>query len=118
MLGHAPAGTLGNDRQLGTRALRWSWILLLASWPWHLVGGAIAIGITWVAGGDFTDSIGVPRGLYIFLYAWMMTPLVASAVVGMIGWLRGHRPAAIVPAALSACITVVVTIFGSEEFFG
>ena len=81
------------------------------------MGGAIAIGITWLAGGDFTDSIGVPRGLYIFLYAWMMTPLVASAVVGMIGW-SGHRPAAIVPAALSACIAVVVTIFGSEEFFG
>jgi hypothetical protein len=118
MLGHAPVVPQGSDRLLGTRSLRWSWILLAASWPWHLVGGAIAIGITWLAGGDFTDSIGVPQGVYLFLYIWMLTPLVASFVVGMIGWLRGHRPAAIVPAALSACIALVVTIFGSEEFFG
>lgn len=82
------------------------------------MAGAIAIGITWIAAGDFTDSIGVPRGVYFFLYAWMLTPLVASFVVGIIGWLRGHRPAAIVPAALSANIAVVVTILGSEEFFG
>lgn len=118
MLGHAPVEPLGSDRQLGTRSLRWSWILLAASWPWHLVGGVIAIGITWLAGGHFTDGIGVPRGVYLFLFTWMLTPLVASFVIGMIGWLRGHRPAAIVPAALSACIAVVVTIFGSEEFFG
>ena len=117
MLGHAPVVPQRSDRQFGGLALRWSWILLAASWPWHLVGGAIAIGITWLAGGHFTDSIGVPRGVYLFLYTWMLTPLVASFVVGMIAWLRGHRPWAIVPAVLSACIAVVVTIFGFEEFF-
>ena len=118
MLDHAPVEPLGSDRELGGRALRWSWILLAASWPWHLVGGVIAIGITWLAGGNFTDGIGVPRGVYLFLYAWMLMPLLASIVVGAIGALRGHRLAAIVPAGLSTVMAVVVTIFGSEEFFG
>jgi hypothetical protein len=118
MLDHAPVEPREPDRELGGRALRWSWILLAASWPWHLVGGLIAIGITGLAGGDFTDSIGVPRGVYLFLYAWMLTPLVASVVVGAIGCLRGHRLAAIVPATLSTVMAVIVTVFGFEEFFG
>ena len=48
----------------------------------------------------------------------MRTPLVASVVVGMIGWLKGHRLAAIVPAILSAFTAVIVAVVSHEEFWG
>jgi fatty acid desaturase len=105
-------------RPFGDRALRWSWYLFLLSYPWHLVGGAIAYGVTSLAGGDFGASEGVPGYVYPALYLWMMAPLVGSIVVGGLGWLKGHRPAAIVPALASATMIVIITVFGYEEFWG
>jgi len=103
---------------LGDKALRWSWLLFLLSWPWHLIGGGIAIWLTSLEGGDFTEGTGVPRYVYLLLYARMITPLVASFVVGLLGTVKWRRPAAIVPALLSAAMVAVVTVFGAEEFFG
>ena len=102
----------------GDRALRWSWYLFLLSYPWHLLGGGIAYAITSAAGGDFGAGEGVPGFVYPALYVWMMAPLIASIVVGVLGWLKGHRPAAIVPALASAAMVVILTIFSYEEFWG
>jgi fatty acid desaturase len=104
-------------KSYGDRALRWSWLLFVLSYPWHLVGGGIALVITWLAGGDFGAGEGVPGYVYPALYAWMMAPLVASIVVGMLGWVKGKRPAAIVPALASLAIIVFFTVFSFEEFW-
>ena len=68
----------------------------------HTLGTSSAVGsrtrITSLAGGDFGAGEGVPGYVYPALYVWMMTPLVASIVVGALGWLKGHRPAAMLPA--------------------
>ena len=105
-------------RPFGDRALRWSWYLFLLSYPWHLLGGGIAYAITSAAGGDFGAGEGVPGFVYPALYVWMMAPLIASIVVGVLGWLKGHRLAAIVPALASAAMVVILTIFSYEEFWG
>jgi hypothetical protein len=105
-------------RPFGDRALRWSWCLFLLYYPWHLVGGGLAYAITSAAGGDFSAGEGVPGFVYPALYVWMMAPLIASIVVGVLGWLKGHRPAAIVPALASAAMVVILTIFSYEEFWG
>lgn len=117
VLGHLPQQPVAQGFD-GGRANRWSWYLLLLSYPWHLVGGAIAIAVTGFAGGDFTDGVDVPGYVYPVLYLWMLAPLIASAVVGILGWVRGHRPAAIVPAGLSMVMIIVITVLGSEQFFG
>lgn len=118
MLDQLPAQHIEPDRPTGDRALRWSWYLLLLSWPWHLVGGVIAWAITGLAGGDFAAGEDVPGGVYPFLYVWMLTPLVASVAFGAIGWLKGHRPWAIVPALLSVAVIATITVFGADQFFG
>jgi hypothetical protein len=105
-------------RPFGDRAFRWSWYLFLLSYPWHLLGGGIAYAITSASGGDFGAGEGVPGFVYPALYVWMMAPLIASIVVGVLGWLKGHRPAAIVPALASAAMVVILTIFSYEEFWG
>lgn len=117
MLGQLPQQRSDVARPFGDRALRWSWYLFLLSYPWHLVGGGIAYAITWLAGGDFGAGEGVPGYVYPALYVWMMAPLVASIVVGVLGWLKGHRPAAIPPALASAAMVFIVTIFSYEEFW-
>ena len=106
------------ERPFGDRALRWSWILFLLSYPWHLVGGGIALAITSAAGGDFGAGEGVPGYVYPALFVWMMAPLLASFVVGVLGWLKGNRPAAIVPALASVAMIVIITVFSFEEFWG
>lgn len=105
-------------RPLGDRTLRWSWFLFLLSWAWYLVGAAIAIAITREAGGHFAAGEGVPGYVYPALYVWTIAPLVASIVVGTLGWLKGHRPAAVVPALASAATIFLVTVFRSYEEFG
>jgi fatty acid desaturase len=105
-------------RPFGERALRWSWYLFLLSYPWHLVGGGIAYAITDLSGGDFGAGEGVPGYVYAALYVWMMAPLIASIVVGALGWLKWRRPAAIVPALASAVMIFVVTVFSYQEFWG
>lgn len=105
-------------RSLGERTFRWSWYLFLLSYPWHLVGGAIAIGVTALAGGDFTAGEDVPRYVYVCLYAWMLMPPVASIVVGMLAWLKGHRHWAILPVLASAAMIGVISVFGANEWFG
>lgn len=118
MLGHLPPqGSLARSL-VGERARRWSWYLFLLSWPWHLVGGAVAIGVTGLAGGNFTDGVGVPGYVYKSLYFWMVAPLVASFVAGAMGWVKGHRSSAIIPALVSAATIVTITVFGYEEFWG
>ena len=104
-------------RPFGDRALRWSWFLFLLSYPWHLVGGGIALWVTAGAGGDFGAGVAVPGYIYPALYVWMMAPLAAAIVIGALGWLRGHRPAAIVPALASAAMIVILTIFSYQEFW-
>ena len=47
-----------------------------------------------------------------------IAPLVASIVVGTVGWLKGHRPAAVVPALASAATIFLVTVLRSYEEFG
>lgn len=118
MLARLPQPRPHVARPFGDRALRWSWYLFLLSYPWHLVGGAIAYLITELAGGDFGAGEGVPGYVDPALYVWMTTPLVASVVVGMLGWLKGHRPAAILLVLASAAMIAVITTFGFEEFFG
>ena len=118
MLGQLPQQRSDVVRPFGDRALRWSWYLFLLSYPWHLIGGAIALAVTSLAGGDFGAGEGVPGYVYPALYLWMMAPLVAAIVVGMLGWLKGHRPAAILPALASVVMVVVITIFTSAEFWG
>jgi hypothetical protein len=103
---------------LQDRSVRWSWVLLLASWPWHLIGGLLAIVVTRAAGGDFTSGTDVPEVVYRLLYAWMIAPLVASMVVGVVGWARRHAHAALIPVALSGTLIVVITVFGFEELLG
>ncbi len=118
MLGHLPQRSSGAARPYGDRALRWSWYLFLLSYPWHLLGGGIALAITSLAGGDFSAGTDVPSLVYPALYIWMMLPLVASVVLGVMGWVKGHRPAAMVPALASACMIIVITVLGAGEFFG
>jgi hypothetical protein len=105
-------------RDYGERTFRWSWYLFLLSYPWHLVGGAIAIGVAALAGGEFTAGEDVPRYVYVGLYVWMLVPLVASIVVGMLAWLKGHRPWAILPVLASAAMIAVISVFGANEWFG
>ena len=103
---------------LHDRSVQWSWVLFLASWPWHLIGGLLAILVTRAAGGDFTSGTDVPESVYRLLYVWMVAPLVASAVIGVVGWARHHATAALIPAALSGTLIVVITVFGFEELLG
>lgn len=118
MLDQLPQQRSDVARPFGDRALRWSWYLFLLSYPWHLVGGAIAYVVTWLAGGNFGAGEGIPGFVYPALYVWMMTPLVASIAVGGLGWLKGHRSASILPVVASAAMIVIITIFGYEEFWG
>lgn len=105
-------------RSFGDRTRQWSWFLFLLSWAWYLVGAAIAIAITREAGGNFAAGEGVPSYVYSAFYVWTITPLVASVVVGTLGWLKGHRPAAVVPALASAATIFLVTVLRSYEEFG
>jgi uncharacterized membrane protein YoaK (UPF0700 family) len=105
-------------RSFGDRTLSWSWFLFFLSWAWYLVGAAIAIAITEEAGGNFAVSEGVPGYAYPALYVWTIAPLVASIVVGTLGWLKRHRPAAVVPALASAATILLVTVFRCYEEFG
>ena len=118
MLSHAPQRSSLVATSVGDRALHWSWYLFLLSYPWHLVGGGIALWVTLLAGGDFGAGEGVPGYVYSALYLWMMTPLVASIVLAIMAWVKGHRPAAIVPALASAVMIVLVTVLGAYQFFG
>ena len=117
MLSHPPQQGRA-ARPYGDQALRRSWYLFLLSYPWHLLGGGIAYGITWLAGGDFGAGEDVPSLVYPALYVWMMAPLVAAIVVGVLGWVRGHRAAAIVPTLASAAMIGIITVLGYDEFFG
>lgn len=117
MLDQLPQQRSEVARPSGDRALRWSWYLFLLSYPWHLIGGGIAYAITLLAGGDFGAGEDVPGSIYPALYVWMMAPLVAAVVVGLLGWLRWHRPAAIWSALTSAAMAVIVTIFSYAEFW-
>jgi hypothetical protein len=105
-------------RSYGERMFRWSWYLFLLSYPSHVVGGGIAIAVTALLGGDFTAGEGVPRYVYLGLYVWMLVPLVASIVVGVLAWLKGHRGWAILPVLASAAMIAVITMFGANEWFG
>jgi uncharacterized membrane protein YoaK (UPF0700 family) len=105
-------------RSFGDRTRQWSWFLFLLSWAWYLVGAAIAIAITREAGGNFAAGEGVPSHVYSVFYVWTIAPLVASVVVGTLGWLKGHRPAAVVPALASAATIFLVTVLRSYEAFG
>lgn len=105
-------------RSFGDRALSWSWFLFLLSWAWYLVGAALAIAITREGGGNFAAGEGVPGYVYPAFYAWTIAPLIASIVVGTLGWLKGHRPAAVVPALASAATIFLVTVLRSYEEFG
>jgi len=105
-------------RSFGDRTRQWSWFLFLISWAWYLVGAAIAIAITREAGGNFATGEGVPGYVYPAFYVWTIAPLVASIVVGTLGWLKGHRPAAVVPALASAAMIFLITVFGIYEEFG
>ena len=105
-------------RSFGDRALRWSWLLLVLSYPWHLVGGGIAVAITAAAGGDFGASEGVPGFVYPALYVWMIAPLVASIVIGILGFVKGNRRWAIVPVLASAGMIFIITALSFEEFWG
>jgi hypothetical protein len=118
MLDQLPQQRSVAPREAPDRTFRWSWYLFLLSYPWHLIGGAIAIGVTALAGGDFTDGTDVPRYVYVGLYVWMLVPLVASIAVGMLAWLRDHRPWAILPVLFSATMIGVISVFGAEEWFG
>jgi hypothetical protein len=113
MIGQLPTRMPEQDR-----AVRWSWLLFLASWPWHLVGGAIASSVTSAAGGDFSSGTDVPGGVYPALYVWMVAPLAASVVVGLMGAAKRHRMAGLIPAAISGALIVAITVFGFEEFWG
>lgn len=116
MLGQLPRRH-GVARPFGDHALRWSWYLFALSWPWHLVGGSIASAVTWLGGGDFAAGEDVPGHVYPALYVWMIAPLVASLVAGTLGWLKGHRPAAILPALASAAMILMITVFSCGEFW-
>jgi hypothetical protein len=105
-------------RSFGDRTLSWSWFLFLLSWAWYLAGAAIAIAITREAGGNFASGEGVPGYVYPALYVWTIAPLVASIVVGTLGWLKRHRPAAVVPALASAAMIFLITVFRIYEEFG
>ncbi len=119
MLRQRPRQRSDEARSLGDRTRQWSWFLFLLSWPWYLVGAAIAIAITREAGGNFAAGQGVPGYVYPAFYVWTIAPLVASIVVGTLGWLKGHRPAAVVPALASAATIFLVTVLRSyEEFAG
>jgi hypothetical protein len=96
-------------RSFGDRTCQWSWFLFLISWAWYLVGAAIASAIT---------REGVPGYVYPAFYVWTIAPLVASIVVGTLGWLKGHRPAAVVPALASAAMIFLITVFRIYEEFG
>ena len=118
MLRQRPRQRSDVPRSFEDRTLSWSWFLFILSWVWYLVGAAIAIAITREAGGNFAAGEGVPRYVYPALYVWTIAPLVASIVVGTLGWLKGHRPAAVVPALASAATIFLVTVFRSYEEFG
>ena len=118
MLAHAPQQQSHASPPFGVRALRWSWYLLLLWFPWQLIGGGIAIGLTSLAGGDFTAGESVPGYVYPALYVWMIAPLVASIVLGMLGWVKGHKPVAVVPAIVSVIWIGALSVFGAEQFFG
>ena len=118
MLRQRPRQRSDGPRSFEDRTLSWSWFLFILSWVWYLVGAAIAIAITREAGGNFAAGEGVPRYVYPALYVWTIAPLVASIVVGTLGWLKGHRPAAVVPALASAATIFLVTVFRSYEEFG
>jgi hypothetical protein len=105
-------------RSFGDRTLSWSWFLFLLSWVWYLVGAAIAIAITRKAGGNFAAGEGVPGYVYPALYVWTIAPLVASIIVGTLGWLKRHRPAAVVPALASGAMIFLITVFRIYEEFG
>ena len=68
--------------------------------------------------GTFAAGEGVPGYVYPALYVWTIAPLVASIVVGTLGWLKRHRPAAVVPALASAATIFLVTVLRSYEEFG
>ena len=118
MVAHAPQHRSQGARQFGDRALRWSWYLLALWFPWQLMGGGMAGLMTHLAEGDFLAGEGVPGYVDPALYLWSLVPLVASFVLGVMGWVKGHRPAAIAPALVSAAWIVVVTILGAEQFVG
>ena len=79
-------------RSFGDRTRSWSWFLFLISWAWYLVGAATAIAITQEAGGNFAAGQGVPGYVYPAFYIWTIAPLVASIVVGTLGWLKDTDP--------------------------
>lgn len=92
MLRQRPRQRSDVARSFGDRARQWSWFLFLLSWAWYLVGAAIAIAITREAGGDFAAGEGVPGYVYPAFYIWTIAPLVASIVVGTLGWLKDTDP--------------------------
>ena len=118
MLAHAPHRQSGGSRPFGDQAVRWSWYLLLLWFPWLLMGGGMAMLVTSVAEGNFAAGEGVPGFVDPALYVWMALPLIASIAIGISGWLKGHRPAAIAPAIVSAAWMGVVTVLGAEQFVG
>lgn len=118
MLRQRPRQRSDVRRSFGDRTRQWSWFLFLLSWVWYLVGAAIAIAITRLAGGNFAAGEGVPGYVYPAFYVWTIAPLVASIVVGTLGWLKGHRPAAVAPALASAAMIFLITVFRIYEEFG
>ena len=118
MLRERPRQRSDVPRSFEDRTLSWSWFLFILSWVWYLVGAAIAIAITREAGGNYAAGEGVPATSIRRCTSGRSRPSLPTIVVGTLGWLKGHRPAAVVPALASAATIFLVTVFRSYEEFG
>lgn len=102
------AGSPAKSQRLD-RAVVWSVTLQMISLPLMLlllVGVALAassMGI--VLGSD--DDLGAQRTIIAAYMALVLAPLVASVVIGFVGWRRRGRKAALAAASVSGALIVL-----------
>jgi hypothetical protein len=90
----------------------WSLLLFLLSFPLMLVSLAFVGAMAESAGVEFggDERLGVQQllnGLFVVL---ALSPLVAAAIVGLVGWRRRRQVVALIVAALAALTLVAFVL--------
>jgi hypothetical protein len=77
------------------------------TWAWGLIAVTLPVAILAVL---VVDALGQPRWADVGLYVAVAAPLVASVVVGLLGWRRESEPLALRGALFSVFLLVVGTV--------